>query len=80
MKEHDQALTGLLQSAQLAKREYELASENCPHWDYENGIVGTSEGLLPCCYELDDAAQRLKRALKTYRNAVEKTKQGFQAA
>jgi hypothetical protein len=52
--------TALRMQLQAANRERELAAQDCPHWDYEDGVVGSDDGFHDCCYRLSDAQERLR--------------------
>jgi hypothetical protein len=47
-----------------ARSRYGLATESCPHWDYD----GFDSEPHACCYEL----MRAEQALKTLKRAIAK--------
>ena len=49
-----------------AYREWHLAQEDCPHWDYE----GNQYCGLPCCVRLSDAEYTLGLAKNKYKKSL----------
>lgn len=52
-----------LQAARIA---YDLAQEQCPHWDYD---ANPAPCLDTCCWALMDASQELRQAKRAANRA-----------